>query len=205
MSWRRFFAKICQESQYLKHSRAILKARDRNERFTRTSRRIFRERGRVWPWQRAITATGARSHKSEQCGRAPMPAELSRRYARAKSALPSIPRIPPTVSRHGRRGEPDAFAAQRACRRNDQASLARRAGRAIDHHSLSAEGGADPAAHPAAAAGNAARSVRSIGVHPERQVLRAMALVAYSKHRRCEQLSFGGARPREPKPVAVAR
>src|SRR6266508_3725447 len=134
----------------------------------------------------------------------PNPAELSRRYARGKSTLPSIPRIPPTLSRHGRRREPDAFAAHRACRRNDQASLARRAGRAVDHHSLSAEGSADPAAHPAAVAGNADRGVRPIRVHPERQILRALALVAYSKHSRREQLSIGGARPCEPKPVAVA-
>jgi hypothetical protein len=70
---------------------------------------------------------------------------------------------------------------------------------------LSSEGSAHPAAHPAAAARNADRRVRSIGLHAERPVLRALAFGGYPDRSRCRYLPVGGARPRQSDAVAVAR
>lgn len=62
--------------------------------------------------------------------------ELSRRYRRACSALPLLPRIPPTVSRNGRSSSAGPFAALCASRRRDQASPARRTRRTVDHNGV---------------------------------------------------------------------
>src|ERR1700747_1193166 len=129
--------------------------------------------------------------------------ELSRRYRRASSAFPLLPRIPPTVSRNGRRSSAGPFVALCASRRRDQASPARRTRRTVDHNGVPTKGPAHPAAHSTAAAGNSGRSVRSIGVHPERPFLRPLALVGYSDLRRCEELPLGGARPCEPEPLPL--
>src|SRR6266849_673408 len=78
-------------------------------------------------------------------------------------------------------------------------------GRAADDHGLSSEGGTHPAAHPTAAARNALRSVRSIGAHAERPVLRALALGGHSDRGRCRYLPVDGARACQSDPVAVAQ
>src|SRR5580693_687729 len=75
----------------------------------------------------------------------------------------------------------------------------------LDHDGLSREGGANPAAHAPAVVGNAVRSVRWVGIHAQRSVLRALALGARPDPSRHHDLPADGARPCQSKPLADAR
>ena len=68
-------------------------------------------------------------------------------------------------------------------------------GGAPDYDRLSTERADDPAADPPAAFGNAVRSFRQSGIHPQRSVLCALALGGDPDRYRYRQIRFDRARP----------